>query len=141
MSSACMAERLTESQGCNSVNNIERDDSVNQPVRPQLSEQQRRIMRAAARPGGVSAHEAVIEIGEARIQTRKRSGCLNGGGAPIVGTAAARSVAASVSRSLSRLRSLGLSELRQHGSHRDADGRLVRHQWRYHARIDVEAAP
>jgi hypothetical protein len=119
------------------VNNVVCDDSVNNrqplPSVNLLSAQQQRILELAARPIGVSSHEAVILIGGGRIQTRERRSYWNGDPPPIVGTPVARSVAASVSRSITRLYKLGLIERRGHSHYRDAEQRLHGHEWRYHA--------
>jgi hypothetical protein len=119
------------------VNNVVGDDSVNnrQPLRSvnRLSAQQQRILELAAWPAGVSSHEAVVAIGGERIRVRPHKFYWNGSHPRIVGTPSSRSVAASVSRSISRLHHLGLVVGRWHLPYRDAEQRMVRGEWRYHA--------
>ena len=99
-----------------------------------LSSQQHCILTLAERPDGVSSHELVVILGGDRVRTRPRQFYWNGDPDPIVGTPASRSVAASVSRSLSRLCRAKLLEVRQHPSFRDSEQRLHSAQWRYHRR-------
>jgi hypothetical protein len=139
-----MCIRLTV---CAGFNNVDTDDTVNnrQPsptvnsgpssnVVNKLSAQQRTILELATRPNGVSSHEAVILIGGDRCMTR------DGYGRPhIVASSAARSVAASVSRTLHAPVHLGLMEQRTCRV-RDADGAWHRSERRLLRKADADVS-